>query len=332
MGSKLANALSKSTKGLLARDINLEKEKQALTGNPLKGRQILLLVHQHFRITEAEGHIMDFSDLMSVKMYGDDLRSFHNDWEMTLVSMHSVPEKALLESMFRTQIEKHPGLKEDMAYYERLPRDHEHKNYGFLFSVVRRFLEKQRAQKAKAERSKSGVRPSTAATDDRPICFAYQRGKCTQGRNCKYKHEKSAQSPAAHPRKNSRLRKGAKERKDRDRSSSREKPSICRFYLQGKCTKCEKCPFAHPSPCIFLQRDHVRKVRIVPMLIFVPRHQQAEHRKVYQRLLCRLRETEASLRSQLNLRESQRSRKNPEKKESRKIPDTEAKAKGCAYQ
>ena len=95
---------------------------------------------------------MDFSDLMSVKMYGNDLRSFHNDWEMTLVSMHKVPEKFLPESMFRTQLEKHLGLKEGMAYYERLPRDHEHKNYDFLVSVVRRFLEKQRAQNATAER------------------------------------------------------------------------------------------------------------------------------------------------------------------------------------
>ena len=59
----------------------------------LKGRQILLLVHHHYRITEAECHIMGFSDLMSVKMYGDDLRSFNNDWEMILISMHQVPEK-----------------------------------------------------------------------------------------------------------------------------------------------------------------------------------------------------------------------------------------------
>ena len=150
----------------------------------MKGRQILLLAHQHFRITEAEGHIMDFSDLMYVKMYGDDLRSFHNDWEVILISMHKVPEKALLESMFRTQIEKHLGLKEDMAYYERLPRGHDDKSYDFLLSVVRRYLEKRRAHKAKAERSKSGLRPSLPATDDRPICFAYQRGTCTKGKYC----------------------------------------------------------------------------------------------------------------------------------------------------
>ena len=122
---------------------------------------------------------------------------------MTLVLMHQDPEKALLESMFRTQIEKHPGLKEDMAYYERLPRDHEKKNYDFILSVVRRFLEKQRAQTAKAERSKSVLRASVLATDDRPICFAFQRGECTKGKDCKYRNEKLTQSPPARPRKNS---------------------------------------------------------------------------------------------------------------------------------
>ena len=133
---------------------------------------------------------MDFQDFMSVEMYGDDLSGFFMEWESVLVNMKKVPDEEYLETMFRAQVEKHPGLKEDMAYYDRLPRENSERSYSFLLSAVRRFLEKQRAQKAKAERSKSGVRPSTAATDDRPICFAYQRGKCTQGRNCKYKHEK----------------------------------------------------------------------------------------------------------------------------------------------
>ena len=200
LDSKLASALSRVTKGMLGRNITLEQEKQASHGRMMNGRQILLMVYQHFRITETEGHIMDFQDLLSVKMYSDDLNGFFMEWESVLVNMKKVLDEEYLETMFRAQVETHPGLKEDMAYYDRLPREHSERSYSFLLSAVRRFLEKQRAQKAKAERSKSGVRPSIAATDDRPICFAYQRGKCTQGRNCKYKHEKNAQSPAVHPR------------------------------------------------------------------------------------------------------------------------------------
>ena len=53
----------------------------------MNGRQILLMVYQHFRITETEGHIMDFQDLMSVKMYGDDMNGFFMGWESVMVNM-----------------------------------------------------------------------------------------------------------------------------------------------------------------------------------------------------------------------------------------------------
>ena len=57
---KLAHALAKVVTGTLGRSINVEKEKLANEGKMMTGRQILLMIYQHFRLTEVEGHIMDF--------------------------------------------------------------------------------------------------------------------------------------------------------------------------------------------------------------------------------------------------------------------------------
>ena len=61
-----------------------------------------------------------------------DLKGFFDEWEMTLVGIDRMPEEKYLDAMFRSQIEKHPGLKEDMAYYDRLPNGHADKNYSFF--------------------------------------------------------------------------------------------------------------------------------------------------------------------------------------------------------
>ena len=61
------------------------------------------MVYQHYRISETEGAVLDFRDLMEVKLRGDDLRRFMNDWEMTLTGMKKVPDETVLESMFRVQ-------------------------------------------------------------------------------------------------------------------------------------------------------------------------------------------------------------------------------------
>ena len=95
----------------------------------MKERQILHMVYQHYPISETEGAVLDFRDLMDVKLRGDDLRRFLNDWGLTLAGMKSVPEDTILESMFRVQIENYPGLREQMAYYERLKSGHADKEY-----------------------------------------------------------------------------------------------------------------------------------------------------------------------------------------------------------
>ena len=52
---------------------------------------------------------MDFQDLLTVRMHGDDLKGFFDAWELTLTGMQKLPAQEFLETMFRSQIERHLG-------------------------------------------------------------------------------------------------------------------------------------------------------------------------------------------------------------------------------
>ena len=104
--------------------------------------------------------------------------------------MQKQPEEEYLESLFRSQIERHPGLKEHMAYYERLHLGHSDKNYELLLTTVRRYLEQKRHQRAKAERNRGNSRPSAPVTGKKGLCFQYQKGQCKKGDDCPYRHDK----------------------------------------------------------------------------------------------------------------------------------------------
>ena len=45
----------------------------------MKGR------HEHCRISDVEGEVMDFRDLLAVSMRGDNLQAFLSDWESVII-------------------------------------------------------------------------------------------------------------------------------------------------------------------------------------------------------------------------------------------------------
>ena len=103
----------------------------------MTGRQILLMIYNHFRATEVDNNSLDLEDLIVVKMVHDDLRRFYDEWEMALTGIRKMPDDDWLETLFRSQIKGHPGLKEDLAYYNRLDKGHTDRCYTFLLNCVR---------------------------------------------------------------------------------------------------------------------------------------------------------------------------------------------------
>ena len=128
----------------------------------MTGRQNLIMTYNHYRATEVDNNTLDLEDRIVVNMNGDDLRMLHDEWEMTLTGIKNMPEEQWLESLFKSQTKGHPGLKEEMAYYYRLDIGHPDRSYTFLRNCARRYLERQRQDKAKAERARSVGRTALA--------------------------------------------------------------------------------------------------------------------------------------------------------------------------
>lgn len=85
------------------------------------------MLYWHTRVSETDGATLVFQDLLHVNMKGGDLRAFLNDRGLTLVGMSQASEEHILETLFRTQVQKDSGLKEHLSCYERLPGGHPEK-------------------------------------------------------------------------------------------------------------------------------------------------------------------------------------------------------------
>ena len=55
----------------------MAKERFALKGVFMKGRQALKMVYDHYNISETEGSLFELQDLLKVTLKGDNLRAFH---------------------------------------------------------------------------------------------------------------------------------------------------------------------------------------------------------------------------------------------------------------
>ena len=79
------------------------------------------------------------------------LPAFLNDWFGTLTGMKTVPGDAILEAMFRKQVQHHPWSKDQMSYYNRPDIGHSDKNYQWLISTAKKEIENRRRQQTRDE-------------------------------------------------------------------------------------------------------------------------------------------------------------------------------------
>ncbi len=96
-------------------------------------------------------------------------------------------------------------MNEDMAHYDRLPADDKKTSYQFLIDAARRYVNRKRGEsnKHKLMQSLRGQELAVQAAVVKPkakgICFAYQRGQCQAGDECKWSHEPAVGKPLPLP-------------------------------------------------------------------------------------------------------------------------------------
>ena len=63
------------------------------------------MMNQYFQISDVEGSLFEFCDLMAVSMKNENLRSFLNDWEYTLTCMEEKSAEDIWLSCFGSRFE-----------------------------------------------------------------------------------------------------------------------------------------------------------------------------------------------------------------------------------
>ena len=200
LDAKLMSSLTNICEGDFARQLDIFKEEQAKSGTPARGRQALLMIHKHFSTSRKHGAVYDIEDLMAVTLVNDDLRGFITRWDAVIAGMTSEPDMMWKQAYFHNAIKTFKPLSHDLAVYDRTPEGEPNRSYEFLMKAARDYLERRRLEKMRqaTKKSVSGKRDATPAPTRPPsagkptgICYDFQAGKCTRGKDCRYKHEKS---------------------------------------------------------------------------------------------------------------------------------------------
>ena len=252
LDAKLMSSLANICEGDFARQLDIFKEEQAKSGTPARGRQALLMIHKHFSTSRKHGAVYDIEDLMAVTLVNDDdLRGFITRWDAVIAGMTSEPDMMWKQAYFHNAIKTFKPLSHDLAVYDRTPEGEPNRSYEFLMKAARDYLERRRLEKMRqaTKKSVSGKRDTTPAPT-RPssagkptgICYDFQAGKCTRGKDCRYKDEKSDKGKGGG-------KKGKSRSKSRGTSrslSSGSRNQVCKFWKAGKCQRGSDCAFQHP--------------------------------------------------------------------------------------
>jgi hypothetical protein len=91
LDAKVAAGFSKILHGDLAKQIQLLEEKGESSKKLFKGRRIAWYIKDHFRINTDQGAVLDFSDLIAVRMPGQDIKRYLHDWESVLLAINEPP-------------------------------------------------------------------------------------------------------------------------------------------------------------------------------------------------------------------------------------------------
>ena len=124
------------------------------------------------------------------------LRNFITRWDAVIAGMISEPDVMWKQAYFHNAIKNFKPLSHDLAVYDRTPEGEPNRFYDFLMTAARDYLERKRLEKMRqaTKKSLSGKKDAAAATP-RPssaskgtgICYDFQAGKCTRGKDFKYK-------------------------------------------------------------------------------------------------------------------------------------------------
>eukprot|EP00439_Symbiodinium_sp_Y106_P057251 s302_g8.t1 len=104
LGAKILSGLTNVLEGDFARQTDTFKETEAHAGRLVRGRQLLLHLHNQFVTNALHGSVYDMEDLMNCLMVNQNLTAFIRNWDTILSGIPSPPDNSVLEPLFHRQV------------------------------------------------------------------------------------------------------------------------------------------------------------------------------------------------------------------------------------
>ena len=234
LDTKLLAALTRAAQGDLAQRILNYKEEQAMKGLTVRGRYVLLMFDDYFRVSEEAGNLFRLEDLLAVERRGDtldDLKRFISRWDSVIAGMSPVPEEASLRDIFMRQVRHCPLIHLDVEIYDRAKVDEKTKradeqeilvkSYDFLYDACKSKLERERLRSNRERIANKNNTRDTKKTG--AVVQADDKGKGKGKGKGKWKGRS----------------------KSRGRSEERETRQCFEWQKTGKCSRGDKCKFEH---------------------------------------------------------------------------------------
>ena len=76
------------------------------------------MIYDYFRVTGAHRTALDYADLFSVTLHGDNIQDFDTRWDEVLLSMSKIPPDDILESLYKWRIRESAQLKTVLELYD----------------------------------------------------------------------------------------------------------------------------------------------------------------------------------------------------------------------
>merc|ERR1712110_983311 len=193
LDAKLAVALWDVTPDITKRKLKIWEDKLLTEKHiTLTGRQVYWHIMRGLRLHTGDYACTELTDLLRIKLHGDNLEKFHADWEYCIAGLkYRVPDEQL-ESLLNEQLMHSNQLKIQMTNY----RSANQRNYDSLMEMLDNFLTQKEMDKNRDQYNRRGAQnalPAPKGGDPCPkgCCPVYWRtGKCAkhQQEKCSLRH------------------------------------------------------------------------------------------------------------------------------------------------
>ena len=170
----------------------------------LKGRQVTWLVFDHFRLSDVDGAMLNWDEILSLKLHmpGDNIKQFLNDWDTTFTNVNGSPDPEILESLFKRQLDKSILLKNAMALYDQeVTQRQATRSYKKLRYIVDNYLSEALLKKNQASLAKDNNKNANngihagIVVDKSGYCKKWANsGECKFGAKCHWADSHTAQN------------------------------------------------------------------------------------------------------------------------------------------